>query len=153
MRSNQSTVFRFICPALAVLTSVVALYAPWFTRTTMVTQRTREATLLEAIRGEAFVEFTSTRNIWLSAIGLLLIIVSAFVANGQRKKTASVGAGLMLILPVFSMLSAQFGDVNVDAGWGMWAALVLAIVIIALARVLPLDQDEEPALLEPIEMQ
>lgn len=146
MVSSDKTLMKFICPALAVIAAIVAAVAPWFTRTSF-TDRTVSTTLLEVLRGDSFVEYTSSRWLWISGIGLLLVIASAVVNDQTRKKLAQSGSYLMVILPAFSLLQIFTGDENFGAGWGMWVVTAISIAVLILARLIP--EEEEPTYVTP----
>lgn len=139
--SNDNNVMKFICPLLAALAAVVALFGPWFTRTQYVSGNTVEATLLDVLQGNSFVEYTSSRWIWISGIGLLLVLASAVVNDQVRKKLAEAGSYLLVILPAWSLFQVYVGDEDFGAGWGMWVVAVLAVAVILLARMIP---EEKP---------
>lgn len=138
--SNDNNLMKFICPLLAVLASVVALFGPWFTRTTQITERTLDATLLEVIQGTSFVEYTSTRWLWISGAGVLIVLASAVVGDHLRKRLASAGSVLMLMLPAWSLLSVYSGNQDFDAGWAMWVTAAMTVAIVILARKIPQDE-------------
>lgn len=142
MVSSDKGVMKLICPALAVLATLVALFGPWFTRTT-VTGRTVSSTLLEVIRGESFVEYTSQQWLWISGAGVLLVIASVVAG----KKIAQAGAVLMLMLPGWSLFNVYVNNEGFDAGWAMWVAAVLVVAAIVVSRMLP--EDEEPQFVTP----
>lgn len=139
---SSFTVNRFVCPALAIATAIVALWGPWFTRTTSVTKNVIDSTLLEILRGRGIVEFTSTRWIWLWGVGVVLVVVSAALGTAARKRLAQGGAYLMIILPGWSLFNVFADDSNVDAGWALYVVAGLTVAIILLANRLP---EEEPA--------
>lgn len=139
--SNDNNVMKFICPLLAALAAVVALFGPWFTRTQFVSGNTQSATLLDVLQGNSFVVYNSTTFIWISGIGLLLVLASAVVNDQLRKKLAQTGSYLMVILPGWSLFQVYVGDEDFGAGWGMWVVAVLSVAVIILARMIP---EEEP---------
>lgn len=142
MVSSDKSVIKLIVPALGAIAAIVALFGPWFTRTT-VTDRTVSSTLLDVIRGESFVEYTSQRWLWISGIGLLLVLAS--VVGG--KKIAQAGTLLMLVLPGWSLFNVYTNDESFGAGWGMWVAVVLSVAAAVVSRFLP--DDEEPQYVTP----
>lgn len=131
----NGSVGRFICPALAIIIVIVAAVGPWFiiehTRTTS------DSTLLEILRGRGIVEYTSQRWLWISGIGLLLVIASALFGQESRKKITQAGAYLMVVLPGWSLANIYIDDQGYQAGWALWAVVVLSVVIIVLANRLP----------------
>lgn len=141
--SNENTLMKYICPLLAALAAIIALFGPWFTRTTQITERTHSASLLEVIQGTAFVEYTSARWLIISGIGVLLVLASAFVGDHLRKRLARAGAILMLFLPGWSLVGAYVGDEGFDAGWAMWVTAVLTIAIVVLANRIPEVQESQ----------
>ena len=145
--TNENTLMKFICPLLAALAAVVALFGPWFTRTTQITGRTLDATLLEVIQGTSFVEYTSSRWIWISGVGLLLVVASALVNDLMRKKFAQTGSYLMIILPGWSLFQVFVGEEEFGAGWGMWVAAALSVAVLILARFIP--EDDAPLVAAP----
>lgn len=147
--SGNLDIRRFLVPALAIIATLVALFGPWFTRTTQVTQRTLDATLLEIIQGNAFVEYTSMRWLWISGVGVLLVIASAVVGDSARKRLAEGGSWLMIILPGWSLFHVFAGDEDIDAGWGLWVTAVLVVAAIVLARQIPEAEQSEPILTQP----
>lgn len=141
--SNNNNVMKFICPLLAALTAVIALFGPWFTRTTQITGNTIEDTLLDVLQGNSFVEYTSSRWIWISGVGLLLVLASAVVNDQLRKKLAEAGSYLMVILPGWSLFQVYVGDEDFSAGWGMWAVAAISVAVIVLARMIPEEKPRE----------
>lgn len=133
---SENTLKKYICPLLAALATIIALFGSWFTHTTS-TGRELEATLLEVIQGTAFVEYTRQHWLWISGIGVLLVLASAFVGDGVRKRMAESGSVLMLFLPGWSLFSIYFGDEDFEAGWAMWVAAGMTVAIIILARMIP----------------
>lgn len=136
MNSNMSA-NRFVCPMLAVLATVVALFGTWFTRTMRTTGTTSTASLLEVIRGEAFIEYTTARWLWISGIGVLLVIASAVVGLQLRGRLAQAGSILMLMLPGWSLLYVYTGDDRVSAGSALWASAAISVLVVILARMIP----------------
>ena len=145
--SNDNNLMKFICPLLAALATVIALFGPWFTRTTQITGRTLDATLLEVIRGTSFVEYTSQQWLWISGAGVLIVLASAVVGDQLRKRLAGAGSVLMLFLPGFSLLNVYAGDEGFDAGWAMWVAAAITVAIVILARRIP--EADAPATTAP----
>lgn len=141
--SNDNNVMKFICPLLAALAAVVALFGPWFTRTTQVTGNTIEDTLLEVVQGNSFVEYESMVQIWISGLGLVLVLASAVVNNELHRKFAQAGSVLMVILPGWSLFQVYTGDEDFSAGWGMWVVAVISVVVIVLARMIPEEKPQE----------
>lgn len=148
---ENSNMTRFAAPALALAAAAIALFGQWFTRTTQVTDRTIDSTLLEVLQGESFVEYTSSRWLWISAVGVVLVLASVVVSDQFRKKLAEAGSFLMVILPAWSLFQVYAGDENIGAGWGMWVVVVLSIAVIVLARMMPEDQTPEVEPLQRIE--
>lgn len=143
MESTDKSLMNFICPALAVVAAIIAAVGPWFTRTTQVTERTISNTLLEILRGDSsFVEYSSQRWLWISGIGMLLVIASAVVNHQMRKKLAQTGSYLMVILPAFSLFQVYVGDEEFGAGWGIWAVTIISVAILILARFIPEEETE-----------
>lgn len=140
--SNDNNVMKFICPLLAALAVVVALFGPWFTMTSA-TGRNLEATLLDVLQGNAFVEYSSMRWLWISGAGVLLVLASAVVGDQVRKRLAEAGSFLMIILPGWSLFNVYTGDEEFTAGWGMWAVAVIAVAIVILARMIPQEEPTE----------
>lgn len=134
---------RLAAPALAVIATVVALFGPWFTRTTQITGRTHEATLLEVIQGTSFVEYASQQWLWISGAGVLIVLLSGVVDAQKRKRFAQGGGVLMLLLPGWSLFQVFVGDEPFSAGWAMWIAAALAAAVVVLARMIP--EPETPA--------
>lgn len=151
MESSKSNVMRFAAPAVALLAALVALFGQWFTTTTSVTKHTLDSTLLEVIQGESFVEYTTSRWLWISAAGVVLVVVSALVGDQFRKKLAETGSFLMVILPGWSLFQVFVGDEDIDAGWGMWIVAALSVAVIILARMMPDDETPEVQPLQRIE--
>ncbi|MCA9833987.1 MAG: hypothetical protein KC435_08585 [Thermomicrobiales bacterium] len=131
----NGSVGRFICPALAVVIAIVAAIGPWFVIEH--TRTTSDSTLLEIMRGEGIVEYTSQRWLWISGVGLLLVIASALVGADSRKKLAQAGAYLMVVLPGWSLANIYIEDQGYQAGWALWVVVVLAVAIILLASRIP----------------
>lgn len=140
--SNDNNVMKFICPILAAFAILVAAVAPWFTMTSA-TGRNLEATLLEILQGNAFVEYTSQRWLWISGLGVILVLASAVVNDQLRKKLAETGSFLMLILPGWSLFNVYLGDEGFDAGWGIWVVTVIAVAVVILARMIPEEKPQE----------
>lgn len=140
--SQDNNVMKFICPLLAALAAVVALFGPWFTRTQFVSGNTIDATLLEVLQGKSFVEYESTTLAWISGAGLLLVLASAVVNDQLRKRLAETGSYLLVLLPGWSLFQVYVGDGDFDAGWGMWATAVICVAVIVLARMIPQEKPQ-----------
>lgn len=151
METSNSNLMRFAAPAVALLAALVALFGQWFTTTTSVTKHTLDSTLLEVIQGESFVEYTTSRWLWISAAGVVLVVVSALVGDQFRKKLAETGSFLMVILSGWSLFQVFVGDEDIDAGWGMWIVAALSVAVIILARMMPDDETPEVQPLQRIE--
>lgn len=146
--SDNTTVMRFLTPALAALATIIALFGQWFTKTTSITNKTIDSTLLEVLQGQSFVEYTSSRWVWISGVGVLLVIGAAFLGLEHRRDVAVAGSYLLMILPVWSLFQVYVGEENLGAGWGMWIAVVLSIAVLVLVRMIP---KSEPAVQAPLE--
>lgn len=143
MTSSDNTLMKFICPALAVVATIVALFGEWFT-IEQFSDRKLSDTLLEVIQGDSIIQYSSSRWMWISAVGVVLVILSAVVPDTIRKKLAESGSYLMVILPAWSLFQVFVGDEeDLGAGWGMWAVTVLAIAVLVLARFIPEDESEQ----------
>lgn len=138
---------KFICPALAVVAAIVALFGDWFT-IEQFSDRKLSDTLLEVIQGDALIQYTSSRWMWISAVGVVLVVLSAVVGDSMRKKLAESGSYLMIILPAWSLFQVFFGDNDgIGAGWAMWVVTGLSIAVVILARFIP---EEEAEVLTPV---
>lgn len=141
--NNENHLMKFICPLLAALATIVALFGPWFTRTTQITERTLDATLMEVIQGTSFVEYTSQQGLWISGLGVLLVLASAVVGDHLRKRLAQAGSVMMLVLPGWSLINVYVGDEDLNAGWAMWVTVAITVAIIILARMMPQPEPAE----------
>lgn len=135
--SDNTAFMRFLTPALAALATIIALFGQWFTKTTSITKNTVDSTLLEVIQGQSFVEYTSSRWMWISGAGVLLVIFAAFLSLEHRRDVAVAGSYLMMILPVWSLFQVYVGEEYLGAGWAMWIAVVMSIAVLVLVRLIP----------------
>ena len=143
MTKSDNTLMKFICPALAVLATIIALFGEWFT-IDQFSGRKLTDTLLEVIQGDSVIQYSSSRWMWISAVGVVLVVLSAVVGDASRKKLAEAGSYLMVVLPAWSLFQVFVGDEeDLGAGWGMWIVTVLAVAVLILARFIPEEEREQ----------
>lgn len=137
---NNIVVNKFVCPALAIIAGIVALVGPWFATTTSITKTTIDSTLLEILRGDSSIEYTSKTWLWLSIAGAVLVILSMFVNDVQRKPLAQAGSYIFLSLPVWSLFNVFTDSEDIQAGWALWVTAGISVLVLLLASRIPEGQ-------------
>jgi hypothetical protein len=130
---------RYVAPALVLLAIVISLVAPW--SVVEMQQGTQEFTLNEMMDRDAVDMFW----VWISGIGALLVIASAFLRGTMRTRLAQIGSILAVILPIKVLWDGFTREdtpgVTISPGWGLWLALILTVLAIIAAFMMSDDDD------------
>lgn len=133
---------RFVAPALMVVAMIAAIAASWINVVSDLS--TVQFSLKEFYEEGVFVRWT-----WISGIGAILALASAFVADTMRKRLAQAGAFLAVILPVRSFIQVFTEDAprgaNYEVGLGLWVALAATLLAVVVTYLMPDDREPVPA--------
>ena len=114
---KNSNMNRYVAPVLVLLAIVISLVAAW----TVVKMEagTQTYTLKEMMDGD----MVDMIWVWISGIGALLVIASAFMNASMRSKLAQAGGLLAVILPIKVLWDGftreDVPGVTISAGWGL----------------------------------
>lgn len=133
---------RFLAPALMVVAIIAAVAASWINVVS-------ELSTVQFSLKEFYEEGVFVRWIWISGMGAILVLASAFVADTMRKKLAQAGAFLSVVLPVRSFIQVFVEDAPRGATYevapGLWVALAATILAVVATYLMPDDRDPAPA--------
>lgn len=134
---KNSNISRLLAPALVLIGIIAAVAAPWLSIVSELS--TVEFSLSELYEDDVFV-----RWVWISGIGAILVLASAFVADTMRKKLAQAGSFLAVILPVRSVFEVFTEDAprgaSFEIGLGLWVTLVAMVLAVGATYLMPDDR-------------
>lgn len=138
---RNDTTSRFVAPALIVIAVLAAITASWINVVS-------EFSTVQLSLKEFYEEDVFVRWVWISGIGAILVLASAFVGDTMRKRLAQAGAFLAVVLPVRSLIEVFTEDAprgaSFEAGLGLWVTLAATILAVGATYLMPDDKDPVP---------
>ncbi len=136
---KTSRINRYIAPALVLLATLISWIAAW--SVIEVEAGTQTFTLKEMMDGD----MVDMIWVWISGIGVLMVVVSAFIGDSLRQRLAQVGSVLAVILPVKVLWDGFTREatpgMTISPGWGLWVALILTVLAILAASLVNDDTE------------